>query len=72
MIMKDYITSEQRLVFKVATNEDFYNRECAGCGRDCHQIVKEDSCTYEDLEWESKTEECGLWYCHTDCYRDSR
>ena len=71
MIMKDHITANDRLYFKHATNEDFYYRECCGCGRDSNQIVTEDEITYDDLEWSSKETDCGMWYCHADCYRDS-
>jgi len=72
MIMQDFITPVDRLTFVHANEDEFYTRECVGCGRNSNQIVKDDACTFVELEWHSKTTECGLWYCHHDCYRDSR
>jgi len=68
--MKDFITAQERLTFREIRIEELHD-ECAGCGRTSGQIVAEDNCTFEELEWESKTSNCGLWYCHIDCYRDS-
>jgi Zn ribbon nucleic-acid-binding protein len=72
MIMQDFVTSVDRLTFGKANEEEFYIKECVGCGRDSNQIVKEDACTYIELEENSIELDCGFWYCHHDCYRDSR
>lgn len=72
MIINDYVTSKERLTFMQVSLNDFYLRECAGCSRNSHQITKDDNCTYEQLDWNSKTTNSGLWYCHEHCYRDSQ
>jgi hypothetical protein len=71
MMMHDFVTAAERLTFKTVLLHDFYFHECTGCGRTSEEIVNEDECTYESLEWNSKTTNSGLWYCHDDCYRDS-
>lgn len=70
--MHDFVTAKERLTFEPANISDFYLNECAGCGRTTEEIVKELDCSYEEIEDESKTTNCGLWYCHMDCFRDSR
>jgi hypothetical protein len=72
MIMQDYVTAIDRITFGQTDKDEFYTRECVGCGRDSNQIVKEDECSYIELEEYSIELDCGFWYCHQDCYRDSR
>jgi hypothetical protein len=71
MIMQDHIKATERLNFD-DVKHDFYLEECVGCGRDSNQIVKDDGCSYIELEREAITLDCGLWYCHPDCYKGSR
>ena len=71
MIMRDQVMATDRLNFEPASIEDFCSEECTGCGRSSSQIIKEANCTFEELEHDSVTTNSGLWYCHTDCFRDS-
>lgn len=68
----DYVTASERLKFVAINREELYFRECEGCGRNSDEIVIDDGCTYEELEWSSKTCNSGSWFCHDDCYRDCR
>lgn len=72
MIINDFITSTERLTFVEEHIEDFYNNECTGCGSTTKKLVDEYECTYEEIEENSITTSSGLWYCHIDCFRDSR
>jgi hypothetical protein len=72
MIMKDCLLPKDRLYFKNSINEDNFLRECCGCGRNTLEIISDDEISHDDLEWSSKELDSGEWYCHADCYRDSR
>ncbi len=61
MIMKDYITAKERLNF-----------ECNGCGLTTEQIEDMDGWNEADFEENSIRTVEGNWYCHIDCFRDSR
>lgn len=50
---------------------EYANHECAGCGKNSDELAIEESWTDEDFDSYSVTTNCGFWYCHTDCYRDS-
>lgn len=72
LIMKDYVTSAQRMDFSNHFMVCEVDRECVGCGRTSTEIRVEDQCTQDQLDDYSVTTDSGLWYCHSDCYRDSR
>lgn len=71
MIMRDHITPQERLTF-VAPLVDFAGLECAGCGITSEQLVYQEGWSEDDIDSNSRTTNCGNWYCHTDCFRDSR
>ncbi len=47
------------------------NKECAGCGQTASQVMEQWETTEEEMEEEAVYTNCGNWYCHSDCYRDS-
>ena len=51
---------------------DFSNRECTGCGETSDHIAENDGWTDDDFDNNSVTTVEGNWYCHIDCFRDSR
>ena len=51
---------------------DYTGRECWGCGQLSDDIAVNDDWTDEDFDMCSVETNCGSWYCHRDCYRDSR
>ena len=64
MIMKDFVTPEERLELNIL--------ECVGCGRTVLEVLNEACCSLHELEEYALTTDSGHWYCHSDCYRDSR
>jgi hypothetical protein len=71
MIKNDYVTAAERLTFEPVSIESVYNKECCFCGRTSAQVTKEESCSFEEVDYYSRTSESGAWFCHVDCYRDS-
>ena len=71
LIMKDAVTAEQRTTFATPFLIDFHNMECMGCGRLSDDIAAQENVTDEDFDNYSRTTDCGHWYCHSDCFRDS-
>jgi uncharacterized protein YqkB len=67
MIMKDLVTAKERLNLV-----DFAGLECAGCGITSEQLVYEEDWSEDDIDSNSRTTNCGNWYCHIDCFKDSR
>ena len=55
---------------------DAHYGECYGCGKTFSQVVDDDSAnTVDELEQIASCYEStdhGAYYCHIDCYRDSR
>lgn len=51
---------------------DYLNHECTGCGMTSEQLVDNEGWTEDDLDNNSVTTVEGNWYCHIDCFRDSR
>lgn len=70
-MMHDFITAAERLTF-AAPLVDFAGLECAGCGITSEKLVCEEGWTEADIDNNSKTTVEGNWYCHIDCFRDSR
>jgi uncharacterized protein YqkB len=67
MIMKDLVTAKERLNLV-----DFAGLECAGCGITSEQLVYEEDWSEDDIDSNSRTTNRGNWYCHIDCFKDSR
>jgi len=65
LIMRDYITAEKLLI-------DFAGYECNGCGKTSEEMAQNDEWTDDDFHNNSRTTVEGNWYCHIDCFRDSR
>lgn len=61
--MKDQVTSKERVLFP---------DDCAGCGKNVEQVLIDYETNIEEVEEYSVWTNCGWWYCHTDCYRDSK
>jgi len=72
MIIKDYITAAERLNLELKTLYDFAGHQCVGCGRTSEEIAMYEGWNDDDFDNNSKTTNSGLWYCHEDCFRDSR
>ena len=72
MIMKDFISANDRIESFKSELVDFANLECMGCGRTSEEIEREEG--YNDFSFDnnSRTTVCGNWYHHIDCFRDSR
>jgi hypothetical protein len=51
---------------------DFAGHECMGCGQTSDEIALNDGWTDDDFDNNSRTTVEGNWYCHIDCFRDSR
>lgn len=68
MIMRDCITSQERLNFNY--QYEFDGGECAGCGKSEYDICQEQG--IDDMDEYRVTMNSGEWYCHEDCLRDSR
>lgn len=51
---------------------DFAGLECAGCGTTSEQLVEQEDWTEKDIDDNGVWLNCGDWYCHDDCLRDSR
>ena len=72
MIMRDHITPAERLNFTMPRLIDFGGLECTGCGITSEQLVYEEGWSEDDIDNNSRTTCEGNWYCHIDCFRDSR
>ncbi len=72
MIMKDYVTAQERLNFEKTVLIDYAGHECSGCGQTSEEMFECDGWTDEDFENNSRRTVEGNWYCHIDCFRDSR
>jgi len=72
MIGRDCISAKQRLDLPLEPLAEWIGYECVGCGRTSVQIQKEEGWNGFDFDDNSKTTNSGLWYCHIDCYRDSK
>lgn len=46
--------------------------DCMGCGLSAEEIMMECDITLDELEEDAVYTNSGFWYCHHDCYRDSR
>jgi hypothetical protein len=68
MIMKDYITAQERLSFTY--KYEYESCDCAGCGMSEESICQEQG--IDDMDEYKVTLNSGEWYCHADCLRDSR
>lgn len=66
--MKDRLSAKQRLSPLI----DYTGRECMGCGRLSDEMAISDGWTDDDFENNSRRTAEGNWYCHIDCFRDSR
>lgn len=51
---------------------DYAGLECIGCGITSEQLVSQEGWDEKDIEQCSVWEDCGWWYCHYHCKRDSR
>ncbi len=71
-MIKDYVKPAERLNFEIPVLIDFAGLECSGCGITSEQLVYEESWSEDDIDSNSRTTNCGNWYCHIDCFRDSR
>lgn len=72
MIMQDFITAKDRLnIFDNHLN-DYSDNECTGCGKTPEEIMQEQGIDEIEIEECAVTTNSGLWYCHEDCFRDSR
>ena len=72
MIMQDMVTPEERLNLKFPVLIEYRGYECMGCGETAEQIAESDGWTDDDFENNSRRTIEGNWYCHIDCFRDSR
>jgi len=72
MIMKDFITATERLNPEIHGLTEYSNHECCGCGQTAIEISICDGWTDNDFDNNSRSTVEGNWYCHTDCFRDSR
>ncbi len=72
MIMHDYVKPQERIDLPDNTLYDYADHECCGCGKSSDQIALEDGWTDEDFSENSLETDWGHWYCHLDCWRDSR
>lgn len=72
MIMRDFITASERIAIASPTLIDFEGYECSGCGETSEEIAKNEGWTDDDFDNNSRTTIEGNWYCHIDCFRDSR
>lgn len=46
--------------------------ECMGCGQTPEEVMQECNFTEDELDEYCVYTNSGHWYCHRDCYRDSR
>lgn len=51
---------------------DFANHECTGCAKTSEDLANNEGWTDDDFDNNSRTTVEGNWYCHIDCFRDSR
>ncbi len=51
---------------------DYAGHECMGCGTTSDELAKKEGWTDDDFDNTSRTTVEGNWYCHIDCFRDSR
>jgi|KBSSwiStaDraftv2_1062776.scaffolds.fasta_scaffold881009_3 hypothetical protein len=72
VLKREFVTPEKITMCDVPDVEEYKGYECFGCGRTAEQINKEDGWTDFDFEECSRTTVEGNWYCHIDCFRDSR
>lgn len=72
MIMKDFITSEQRMASLNNLSINYTDEECVGCGVSAFQISMENGNALEKIFDNSVYTNSGHWYCNDDCYKDSR
>lgn len=56
----------------MANLTDYKDHECIGCGKTSDEIAEQEGWTDDDFEECSVTTDSGHWYCHSDCYRDSK
>ena len=72
LIMRDFVKPQERLCVDTQTLVDFARYECMGCGETSEEIAKSEGWTDDDFDNNSRTTVEGNWYCHIDCFRDSR
>ena len=51
---------------------DYKDHECVGCGKTSDELAKDEDITDEQFDEYSVATPDGSWYCHSDCYRDSK
>lgn len=52
--------------------DEYENKECTGCGVTTAQLIENELCTRKQIEEYAVITNSGMWYCHEDCFRDSR
>lgn len=72
MIMRDYITANERLSLVCDELIYFSEYECVGCGQTSEEIAEKEGWNDDDFEENSRRTVEGNWYCNIDCFRDSR
>ena len=72
MIMKDLITASERVSIASTLLIDYSGYECTGCGTLSDDLALSDGWTDDHFDENSVTTLCRHWYCHIDCFRDSR
>jgi hypothetical protein len=71
-LMRDFVTTEEILSDKKSEIEEYKGYECCGCGKTAEQINEEEGWSDRDFEECSRRTVEGNWYCHIDCFRDTR
>lgn len=51
---------------------DFAGYMCTGCDITAEELVYQEGWTKEDIDNNQVETNCGNWYCHSHCLRDSR
>lgn len=71
-MITDFITAAERINLPTPELVDFKGYECVGCGQTAEEMAKNDGWTDDDFDNNSRETVDGSWYCHIDCFRDSR
>jgi hypothetical protein len=53
-------------------NQFLEGLECTGCSITPESLIKDEGFTEEEIEEYSVFMDCGFWYCHRYCLRDSQ
>lgn len=69
--MRDCITAQERLNLMPPPLVNYKIHQCSGCGKLSANIVIQSLIHDDDFDSNSRTTNCGLWYCNTDCFRAS-